>query len=1025
MELSCSFCHHHFSVRGKDIPKFCPFCGLPLKKESKLSSLASELSHTGLDSVVTETIIPFIPGHTPEEKQVQFSIGNYQILESLGKGGMGEVFLAYDTSCGRRIALKRIREDLLSHKQIHNRFLKEAHITSQLTHPAIIPIYSIHAERDITYYIMPFVEGKTLKQILKVARKQDRLGFKASQTSSIPSLMRIFLSICQAIAYAHSKGVLHRDLKLENVIVGKYGEVVILDWGLAKLAKSTSKKEVTASVEEEKEEELSHPLHHITRLGKVVGTIAYMAPERALGQSASFQTDIYSLGVILYQMLTLRHPFKRGPLKEFQKTVSEEKLQDPIEIAPYRDVPRILSRIALKCLAVSLDQRYKMVDELIHDLETYLEGRSEWFQIAELQVNNKEDWEFQENVLIAEHTAVTRGMDTSDWVSLMISKASFTENTKIEAKIKLGEKCQGVGFLLSIPEIGERSHLNDGYCLWLGSDSHRSTKLLRSAVEVINHPEIYLQRHDWYLIRIERIDQNIHFYLNNTLQFSYISHLPLAGTHIGLLSRDADYAISPISVAVGNLNIQVNCLAVPDAFLAHKDYVTALSEYRRIGYSFPGTAEGREAMFRAGITLLEEARTATDAVKKQELYELALDEFWKLHPTPGAPLEYLGKALVYQSLDDSDEEIKCFELAYRRYPKHPLLPVLEEQILYRMLESSRNNRKATYQFILFAVRHIPKISSQINAKKLFQSLQKHWEPLNFMLSDGEAIMPETIKNIEFAIRLAFWTAKPYVLSEIIDELTKFDSVPLTTFTNAAFSLIELGSYALAKVKINEFVKKISSHITPEVLHEVELLNIAIRIYQQPLDKCFEDLGKLMHQPIPLKSEIRILLHLIKFALKKRNTSFVFRAISNLNNFELDPDTTLRINCDLISAYLAENNWSKAHDLLQQYPVEVLNQESHPLHFLYGIWLYLTEGKDIAQIHFSGVLEISFPRTWTLFSHLMNAQIDENHAWLDKAFLWEKRQLFSQAAFFYHCIGNEEKSHHYSNLEAQQYIFAKA
>lgn len=1027
MKISCPFCRQFFSIKstkGKKAPQFCPYCSAPIKKEArKKSSHTSDLSHTELDTNLTESAIAFIPGHMPEEKQVQFSLGNYQILKSIGKGGMGEVFLAYDTSCGRRIALKRIREDLLSHKQIHNRFLKEAHITSQLTHPAIIPIYSIHAEQNLAYYIMPFVEGETLKQVLRTARKQDKLGLKTSQSSSIPSLMRIFLSICQAVAYAHSKGVLHRDLKLENVIVGKYGEVIILDWGLAKLAKAVSTNE--ESFQEPILEKEAHPLHHITRLGKVVGTIAYMAPERALGQPASFQTDIYSLGAILYQMLTLRHPFRRGTLKEFRKAMSEEKLLDPIEVAPYRDVPRILSRIALKCLAVPLDQRYKMVDELIHDLETYLEGRSEWFQIAELQVNNKDDWEFQENVLIAEHAAVTRGTDISDWVSLMISKASFTENTKIEAKIKLGDRCQGIGFLISIPEAAERSNLNDGYCLWLGSDAHRSTKLLRSAVEVMNHPDIFLQRQEWYQIRIERIDENIHFYLNNILQFSYISHLPLAGTHIGLLARDADYTLSPITISVGNLNIQVNCLAVPDAFLAHKDYTTALSEYRRIGYSFPGTAEGREAMFRAGITLLEEARNSVPPEKKQELYELALEEFWKLHGTPGAPLEYLGKALVYQSLDDWDEEIKCFELAYRRYPHHPLLPVLEEQILYRLLESSRKNRRATYQFTLFAIRHIPSISLHNNAKKLFQSLQRYWEPLNFMLSESEAMMTDKLKNTNFAIHLAFWTAKPYILSEIIDDLSKSEPLSLTLCGNAIFALIELGSYALAKVKLNELIKKVSLPHTNEFKHEIELLNIAIRMYQQPINKCFEDLIRHMHAPNIEKNEFRILMHLIKFALKKRNLPFIYDVVSSLKDFNLDGETSLRINCGLIAAYLCDNNLVKAGELLQSYPVEILNQELHPLHFLHGIWLYLTEGKDIAQVHFLGVLDISFPRSWTLFSHLMNSKIHENQTWLDKAFMWEKRQLYSQASFFYHCMGDQDRSNYFSNLEAQQYIYAKS
>lgn len=1027
MDFSCPSCHHLFhvkSLKGKGRTKYCPYCGVILKAQSPKKTRLSQLSETTqseIESVATESAISFIPDHVPAEKQVQFSIGSYQILESIGKGGMGEVFLAYDTNCGRRVALKRIREDLLTHKQIHNRFLKEAHITSQLTHPAIIPIYSINSEQDLAYYIMPFVEGKTLKQLLRIARKQDKLGIKASQTSSIPSLMRIFLSICQAVAYAHSKNVLHRDLKLENVIVGKYGEVVILDWGLAKLTKATPT--VEEFYLEPLQEEESHSLHHITRLGKVVGTIAYMAPERALGQPATYQTDIYSLGVILYQMLTLRHPFKRGSLKEFRKNMAKEKLLDPIDVAPYRDIPRILSRIVLKCLSVSFDQRYKTVDELIHDLETYLEGRSEWFLIAELQVDTKDDWEFQENVLIAEHTAVTRETEISDWVSLMISKASFTENTRIEARVKLGEKSQGIGFLLSIPEVAERSHLNDGYCLWLGSDSHRATKLLRSAVEVMSHPDIYLQREDWYSIRIERIDQNIYFYLNNMLQFSYISHLPLAGTHIGLLSRDGDFTISPIQVSLGSLNIRVNCLAVPDAFLSHKDYTKALSEYRRIGYSFPGTAEGREAMFRAGVTLLEEARNTVDVEKKQQLFELALEEFWKLHSTPGAPLEYLGKALVYQALDDSEEEIKCFELAYRRYPHHPLLPVLEEQILYRMLGSSRHNRKATYQFILFAIRHIPAISTQNNVKKLFQSVQRHWEPLPFLLHEGEMLQTEKIKNMNFAIHLAFWLAKPYVLAEIIDDLIKVEPFPKTQFTNAIFALIELGSYALAKAKLNDLVKSIEPISIPELSHEIELLHIAIRVYQQPLTKCLENLFALLKKPTLEKSEIRILLYLFKFALKKGQYSFIIEAVKSLQGYELDSETAIRIDYDLICAYLAEHNLVKAGELLHNY-TDSMNQELHPLFALYGIWLCMTEGKEIFQVHFSGVLEITFPRSWTLLSHLFNSGIDHNQAWLDKAFMWEKRQLYSQAAFFYHCLGEEDKSLHYSNLEAQQYIYAK-
>ena len=147
-----------------------------------------------------------------------------------------------------------------------------------------------------------------------------------------------------------------------------------------------------------------------------------------------------------------------------------------------------------------------------------------------------------------------------------------------------------------------------------------------------------------------------------------------------------------IDIAVGSQNVMVNCLAVPDAFLANKNFAKALSEYRRIGNSFMGRAEGREALFRAGITLLEEASFCDKRREKQKLYALCLEEFSRLRFTPGAPLEYLGKALVYQAMGDIEEEIKCLELCIRKYPKHPLLKVVHEHITFRLHETSLSNR---------------------------------------------------------------------------------------------------------------------------------------------------------------------------------------------------------------------------------------------------------------------------------------------------------------------------------------------
>src|SRR5262249_50809728 len=141
---------------GDLFPKFCSFCGNSLDP-TKAKTVALDLSMPG--STGSTTSVSFIQGHVPEQKNIQFSLGSYQITRVIGKGGMGEVFLAYDTICGRKIALKRIRSDLTEHIQMHNRFLKEARITSQLTHPSIIPIYAIHdanwGQEPLTYYTMP------------------------------------------------------------------------------------------------------------------------------------------------------------------------------------------------------------------------------------------------------------------------------------------------------------------------------------------------------------------------------------------------------------------------------------------------------------------------------------------------------------------------------------------------------------------------------------------------------------------------------------------------------------------------------------------------------------------------------------------------------------------------------------------------------------------------------------------------------------------------------------------------------
>lgn len=929
----CPQCKESLPLAGSRSLLFCPYCG---------SSLI-EKSQKDLSKVETEASI--LQDQQLKEEAILFTIGNYQILKSIGKGGMGEVLLAYDTICGRKIALKRIRPDLLTFRQIQNRFLKEARITSQLTHPAIIPIYTIHQDERHTYYTMPFVEGKTLKQILREARQQEKQGIKPEQLAfSIPSLIRIFLAICQAIAYAHSKFVLHRDIKPENIIVGTYGEVLILDWGLAKLLKTPP----SPSTEEDLPESPSS-LHHITQIGKVVGTVSYMAPERALGQFATKETDIYSLGVILYQILTLRLPFQRGSLKEFREQTKNEVLHDPIEIAPYRDIPKELAQIATKCLSPSPLERYLQVDTLIHDLENYIEGRAEWFLINELEISRKSDWEFQEHVLLAEHTAITRTAEISEWVNLMISKVPFAENIKIQFDVSLHERCQGIGILFNVPESLNREKINEGYCLWISSDLTKSTMLLRNSIEVLSASESFLPSNGKHQITITKLDNTIRFFIDSIEQFSYISRMPLAGTHIGVLLRDNNFELSSLKIYVGSDNIMVNCLAVPDAFLANKDYKKALAEYRRIGNAFSGRAEGREAVLRAGITILEQAKNTSSPA----LFDTALNEFEKLHSTAGAPLEYLGKALVYEQLQDIDEEIKCFELVYRRYPKHPLLHTIKEQVIFRLMESSKTDRKAAYHFLLLILCHIEGALENPAVRKLTNHLKLHWEPLEF-----------ADKN-DMIATLAFWLHKNYIIEERMEKEAPFHSL---------FSLMMLKENAIVNKILGEL--PISSYKNERKLLQPLLENnIEVAFSQMP--------------PIDTQEGKNVALALSDRALDEKRTDLLYPFLENTQ----DPAFTSRA----LWAYLQDGLFDKAGKLIESIPFQDLTQETTLLHFLYGCWLYATEGSEIASIHFDSVLEVPSPHSWTLASHYISGKLDTS--WFKRAFDWERWQLQRQLALF--------------------------
>ncbi len=309
-------------------------------------------------------------GASPKLPDALHASAVYRPQRRHAEGGLGEVLAAREEELDRVVALKRIRPDKL-HDVARQRFLREAAITARLQHPGIVPIYGLGQDDNGPFYTMPLIQGQTLQEAIQAFHGDESLRRDPGQRRlKLRRLLQRFITVCDTVAYAHDQGVVHRDLKPSNIMLGPYGETLVLDWGLAKPFGMDD-----PAAESEWEAPSPSPSgDDLTATGAILGTPQYMSPEQAQGLPAGPASDIFSLGLILYAILTGKPAFDEA---SFRGADPLKAVRDAAVLPPRSRDPRLsraLEAISLKALAAKPVDRYASARDLAKDLENWLAG---------------------------------------------------------------------------------------------------------------------------------------------------------------------------------------------------------------------------------------------------------------------------------------------------------------------------------------------------------------------------------------------------------------------------------------------------------------------------------------------------------------------------------------------------------------------------------------------------------------------------------------------------------------------------